>query len=72
MHFCDPPYYKAPEYKHNLDLSDYIEMTKILSGINGQFILSINDRSEMREVLHQKSLFCSFLLFMIPFELLNI
>ncbi|MCK5099013.1 MAG: DNA adenine methylase [Desulfobacteraceae bacterium] len=48
--YCDPPYYKAPEYKHNLDLPDYIEMSTILSGINGQFILSINDRPEMREI----------------------
>jgi DNA adenine methylase len=48
--YCDPPYYKAPEYKHNLDLPDYIEMAKILSAIKGKFILSINDRPEMREV----------------------
>ena len=41
---------KAPEYKHNLILPDYIEMARILSTINGQFILSINDRPEMREI----------------------
>ena len=48
--YCDPPYYKAPEYKHNLDFPDYKEMARILSTVNGHFILSINDRPEMREV----------------------
>ena len=51
--YCDPPYYKAPEYKHNLDLPDYIEMAKILSTIKGKFILSINDRLEMRDVFKE-------------------
>jgi len=48
--YVDPPYYKAPYYKHNMDLKDYQEMAKILAGIKAKFILSINDHQEMREV----------------------
>ena len=47
--YLDPPYYKAPFYLHNLELNDYREMAEILAGIKGKFILSINDRPEMRE-----------------------
>ncbi len=47
--YCDPPYYKAPFYEHNLELDDYHELAAILADIKGKFILSINDRSEMRK-----------------------
>jgi DNA adenine methylase len=39
----------APEYKHNLELEDYKEMSHILGGLKAKFILSINDHREMRE-----------------------
>lgn len=48
--YIDPPYYKAPFYKHNLELQDYSDMASTLNGIKGKFILSINDLPEMREV----------------------
>jgi len=48
--YCDPPYHGHPDYKHNLVLDDYIEMARMLSSINGKFILSINDHPDMREV----------------------
>lgn len=47
--YLDPPYFKAPFYKHNLDLPDYIEMARVLSCIKSRFLLSINDTPEMRE-----------------------
>jgi DNA adenine methylase len=47
--YLDPPYYKAPYYRHNLELDDYSEMAEILAGLKGQFILSINDVPEMRD-----------------------
>ena len=50
LFYCDPPYYRAPFYRHNLDLKDYQEMAKSLTDIKGQFILSINDVPEMHEV----------------------
>ncbi|MBA3010670.1 MAG: DNA adenine methylase [Proteobacteria bacterium] len=48
--YSDPPYHGHPDYKHNLVLEDYIEMARILSSINGKFILSINDHPDMRKV----------------------
>jgi DNA adenine methylase len=49
--YLDPPYYKSPMYKHNfLSLFDYREMARILAGVQGSFILSINDMPEIREV----------------------
>ena len=48
--YMDPPYYLAPYYKHNMDLPDYEEMASLLAGIQGKFLLSINDTPEMREV----------------------
>ena len=50
LFYCDPPYYKAPFYEHNLELSDYQQMADTLAGIQSRFILSINDHPEIREV----------------------
>ncbi len=36
--YCDPPYYKCPDYKHNFAPDDF----KALKGIQGKFMLSIN------------------------------
>ncbi len=51
--YLDPPYWKAPYYKHNLELSDYQAMAEALSGLHGKFVLSINDRSEIREIFKE-------------------
>lgn len=49
--YLDPPYFEAPVYKHNFyQLSDFEKMNSILQGIQGKFLLSINDRPEIREV----------------------
>jgi DNA adenine methylase len=50
LFYCDPPYYKAPFYDHNFELADYNELAAILAGIQGKFILSINDHPQMRAV----------------------
>lgn len=47
--YLDPPYYKLPYYRHNLDLPDYRLMSETLAQIKAKFILSINDAPEMRE-----------------------
>lgn len=51
--YLDPPYWKAPVYEHNLTLPDYRELAEALEGLKGKFILSINDRPEMRGVFRQ-------------------
>ena len=50
LFFLDPPYYKAPYYKHNFQLKDYQELADALDLIKSNFILSINDHAEMRRV----------------------
>jgi DNA adenine methylase len=50
LFYCDPPYYKAPFYAHNLQLTDYERMATILSGIRSRFILSINDHPDIRKI----------------------
>jgi DNA adenine methylase len=50
LFYCDPPYYKAPFYNHNLKLADYQLMASVLAGIKSRFILSINDHPEIRKV----------------------
>jgi len=51
--YLDPPYYKAPYYQHNMELNDYQEMAQILTGIKAQFILSLNDHPDIREIFKQ-------------------
>ena len=56
--YCDPPYHGCPDYKHNFTLENFQEMAGLLKGIQGKFMLSINDHPEIREVFrpfHRKS-----------------
>ncbi len=48
--YCDPPWYKKKDYKHNLTDEEYIDIARTLKGIKGRFVLSINDHADMREV----------------------
>lgn len=49
--YLDPPYYKKPCYKHNLNsIDDYVRINDVLKAIKGSFILSINDHPEIRNV----------------------
>jgi DNA adenine methylase len=48
--YIDPPYFKAPYYKHNLlRIEDYREMAELLGGVKGKWLLSINDMPAIRE-----------------------
>ena len=48
--YLDPPYYKAPFYNHNLELSDFENLSTALQPLNSKFILSINDHEDIRRV----------------------
>lgn len=49
--YLDPPYFCAPCYKHNFEnLSEYETLSTALSGLQGKFLLSINDLPEIRDV----------------------
>ncbi|MCP3922981.1 MAG: DNA adenine methylase [Desulfobacterales bacterium] len=51
LFFLDPPYYKAPTYKHNFhSLDDYEKINENLKNIKGKFLLSINDHEAIREI----------------------
>ena len=48
--FADPPYYQKPFYRHNFELSDYVELAKHLASLKGKFLMTLNDHPEMRKV----------------------
>ena len=48
--YCDPPWYKCKDYKHNFGEKDYIDLAGHLKTIQGKFMLSINDHPKMRDV----------------------
>ena len=47
--YLDPPYWGKPFYEHNLKRDDYEHMAELLLGIEGKFLLSLNDIPEVRE-----------------------
>lgn len=49
LFYCDPPYHQMPYYEHNMELEDYKTLAVALAGIQGNFILSINEHPEMRD-----------------------
>jgi len=51
--YLDPPYYKAPYYQHNLELSDYHHIAIVLSDTKSKFILSLNDHPDIRETFKE-------------------
>jgi DNA adenine methylase len=48
--YLDPPYYDIRLYRHNLEHDDFVHMAGHLKVIKGKFLLSINDRPEVREI----------------------
>ncbi len=48
--YLDPPYSGAPQYKHNLAMTDYRDMAEILKGLAGSWVLSIDDSPEIRNI----------------------
>ena len=48
--YLDPPYFGLPYYKFNFTEKDYIELAERLKGLKGRFLLSLNDRPEVRKI----------------------
>jgi DNA adenine methylase len=48
--YLDPPYFGLPYYRFNFLEEDYAELATILKTIKGKFLLSLNDRIEVREI----------------------
>lgn len=51
LFYCDPPYYEAEKYyPDKFQPEDHVRLKNVLSRINGKFILSYNDCTEIREM----------------------
>jgi DNA adenine methylase len=48
--YLDPPYFNRPYYKFNFDEKDYVELARLLGGLKGRFLLSLNDAPEIRKI----------------------
>jgi len=53
LFFIDPPYWGPKLYKFNLADSDFGVLARRVSQLKGRFILSLNDRPEVREVFSE-------------------
>src|SRR5216684_360254 len=50
LFYLDPPYWERKLYKFNFTESQFIDMEQRLCGLQGKFILSLDDRPEVREL----------------------
>ncbi len=52
LFYLDPPYFGCEDYygKEVFNREDYDKMTEILANLEGAFILSLNDKPEVREI----------------------
>ena len=54
--YLDPPYFGVSLYRYNLSKEDFISLAERLRGLRGKFILSLNDRPEVRQIFGDFSL----------------
>jgi DNA adenine methylase len=48
--YLDPPYFGLPHYNFNLEQKDYVELASLLKNLKGKFLLSLNDKPEVRKI----------------------
>jgi DNA adenine methylase len=48
--YLDPPYFGVSLYRYNLSKEDFVLLAERLRGLRGKFILSLNDRPEVRQI----------------------
>jgi DNA adenine methylase len=46
--YLDPPYYDRKLYRHNLEREDFATLAERLKGLQGKFLLSLNDVPQVR------------------------
>jgi DNA adenine methylase len=51
--YLDPPYWERKWYKFNFTEADFQRMEQRLRSLQGKFILSLDDRPEVRSLFHQ-------------------
>ena len=50
LFYLDPPYWGIKGYDHNFEEKDFIDLAGALTGIQGRFLMSINDTPLVREI----------------------
>ena len=50
LFYLNPPYWDIKGYKHNFEPQDFVRLLEALKGLEGKFILSINDTPEIRRL----------------------
>jgi DNA adenine methylase len=50
LFYLDPPYWGRKLYRHNFVEADFVELEKRLRKLRGKFVLSLNDRPEVRKL----------------------
>src|SRR5882724_571066 len=50
LFYLDPPYWERKLYKFNFSRADFDDLTARLGALRGKFILSLDDRPEVREL----------------------
>jgi len=50
FYYLDPPYFGLPYYKFNFKEDDYVELAALLKNLKGRFLLSLNDKPEVRRI----------------------
>lgn len=48
LFYLDPPYWRIKGYEYNFVEQDFVDLAELLAGIQGRFMLSINDTPEVR------------------------
>jgi DNA adenine methylase len=51
--YLDPPYFGLPYYKFNFKEEDYRELATALAGLRGRFLLSLNDKPQVRTIFSE-------------------
>ena len=50
LFYLDPPYWERKLYKFNFTEAQFIEMERRLGALQGKFVLSLDDRAEVRDL----------------------
>jgi len=53
LFYLDPPYFGLKLYRYILAATDFETMAKRLAGLEGKFVLSLNDVPEVRSIFKQ-------------------
>lgn len=54
--FLDPPYWQIPGYKFDFTEQDFLDLRDILQGVDGKFLMTINDTPKIRDIFSSFSI----------------